>query len=797
MKKIYSKCYKAAGLLYVALLCMPVHAQLSSSEDKASNYADGEFTYGSGAGTGFVPWHFLSDTTPTSGYALSSSAAAGMGNVDTDGKAFMLYAYGGQGVSLARFFRGTGSVADPGDARSYLLPGQVFSIELAIGNRDGYKGIDITSGNQQDRLATLAVDGGHYRFGDMDFMNEIDNSVNHLFPFDPQSVFIIKAYQVTAGTPASPGVPEVLGTHYITLTRGDVTISTGIMPGNIGGFKVYNGSTSGDNPLNRIYFNNPRIERRCLDSTEWNGTEWSNGIPDITKQAVVSSGTLTIDDNMEMCTLYVTGTAQVIVQSGINLTVANEVNVAAGAFMAVENNANLIQIDNIQNTGSIKVFRNSSAIKRLDYTLWSSPVGGQNLFGFSPLTLANRFYTYNSSTNLYNAIPDLGPESVKEFEEGQSYLIRVANNHPTSATIWQGEFEGLPNNGTVTVPMNSNDDPDYRFTLVGNPYPSPISIDRFIDRNALSITGQLWFWRKTNNPATGSYCTVMADGDYVGNDALEDTEAFDPLGVIRTGQGFFIEALSASPGNVIFNNSLRVPDNSNRFFRTAANGEVSVNRLWLNVSKEGKYYGQTLINYRTGATMGLDYGMDGKARVNDGAIKLYSISGDESLAIQARSLPFSDGDVVQLGLRAEEAGTLIIVLDKFDGLFTTQDVYLEDTYLNVFHNIKNGGYEFATEAGNFTDRFRVVYSETLDTDLPDNTANSLIVYKQGNSIHLNSGNAAIASVEIFDVRGRKLFNTDAVNANEMTIGTLLPQQQFLIINTVTESGVKISKKIIF
>lgn len=792
MKHIYFKCFKAACALSLALLSGNASAQNPTSQDNASNYEMGEFIPGSAAGSGFVPWQFISETTPTSGYAISSSAAAGMGNVDTDGKAFMLYAYGDAGISLVRYFRGTGSIADPGDARSVLLPGQVFSIEVAVGNRNGYKGIDILSNDQSDRLATLAIDEGHYRFGDMDNMNEIDNSVNEFFTFDLESIFIIQARQLTSGvTQFDPG------TYEITLTRNNVTISTGVMIGNIGGFKVYNGGTSSDDPLNRIYFNNPRIERRCPNITTWNGTEWDNGVPNITKTAVIASGTLTVSEDMQMCTLYVNNTAEVIIESGVNLTVANVVNIATTASMLVENNANLIQIDNIQNTGNITVQRNSSPIKRLDYTLWSSPVTGQNLFNFSPETLPNRFYTYDSTDNLYSAIPGLGDESETIFEKGRGYLIRAANNHPDVPTVWEGEFEGLPNSGTVSVPLNTSNDPALRYTLVGNPYPSAISIEEFVKRNSLNINGQLWFWRKTNNPETSSYCTVMADGDYVGNGALQDSEAFDPQGVIRTGQGFFVQASSSSPANIIFNNSLREADNSNRFFRNAMDNQPENNRFWLNIAKGNNFFGQTLVNYRTGATMGIDYGMDGKARVNEGSVKLYTVEGENTLAIQARSLPFTSEDVVQLGFRAEESGTLTIVLDKYDGLFATQNIYLEDTYLGVNQNIKNSGYEFATEAGTFNDRFRVVYAEALDTDVPPLSAGNIIVYKQGNALNINAGKTNLKSVELFDVRGRMLFAADSINAAETSITSIQPQQQFLIINAVTENGVKISKKIIF
>jgi len=783
MKQIYFKCFKTASILFLALLAGQTYAQNPTSHDEASNYAEDEFTYGSGKGVGFVPWQLLGGSE-TSGFSLGSSTAVGLGNINTGGQAFYIYGYNEQGVGATRYFRGTGSVADPGDARSYLLPGQVFSVKIATGNGSGYKGIDITTDDGAVRLATFGIALGNYRFGSEDdgsfviVNDELNPSVN--------SIFTIEAFQLTDTT------CEIR----LTSDTGD-TVTTGEKSGTIGGYKLYVGTTNGDNPQNRIYFNHLLVERRCPDVTTWNGTEWSDGKPDITKTAVVASGLLTIDEDLEMCTLFVSGTAQVIVESDVNLTVANFVNVAPTASMEVENNANLIQIDNIQNSGKIKVYRNSSPIKRLDYTLWSSPVTGQNLFGFSPETLPNRFYTYNSATNIYNTIQGLGEESGTIFEKGHGYLIRVANNHPDTPTIWEGAFEGLPNSGTVSIPMNTSNDPSQRYTLIGNPYPSAISVEKFVSRNSLNITGQLWFWRKTNNPATSSYCTVMADGDYVGNGALEDSEAFDPQGVIRTGQGFFVQAASSSPANIIFNNSLREADNSNRFFRNAMNSETENNRFWLNISKGGDYFGQTLVNYRTGATMGMDYGMDGKARVNEGSVKLYTIEAENMLAIQARSLPFSTEDIVPVGFRAEEAGIFTIVLDKTDGLFTSQNIYLEDNYLGITHDIRDGGYEFATEAGTFNDRFRVVYAEALDTDIPSVSGNGIIVYKQGNVLNINSGKINLTSVEIFDVHGRTIFKKDAINATETSISSLQPQQQFLIVTAITESGVKISKKLIF
>ena len=47
--------------------------------------------------------------------------------------------------------------------------------------------------------------------------------------------------------------------------------------------------------------------------------------------------------------------------------------------MTFENNAPLLQINDVPNIGNISVKRNSSSLMRLDYTLWSSPVTNQNI----------------------------------------------------------------------------------------------------------------------------------------------------------------------------------------------------------------------------------------------------------------------------------------------------------------------------------------------------------------------------------------------------------------------------------
>jgi hypothetical protein len=72
----------------------------------------------------------------------------------------------------------------------------------------------------------------------------------------------------------------------------------------------------------------------------------------------------------------------------------------------------------------------------LDYSLWSSPVSGQEK-AFSPNTWNNRFYTYNPSSNIYVAV---AAPATTDFALGK-WLLNSYNDHPTTPTIWNGMFK--------------------------------------------------------------------------------------------------------------------------------------------------------------------------------------------------------------------------------------------------------------------------------------------------------------------------------------------------------------------
>jgi len=524
-----------------------------------------------------------------------------------------------------------------------------------------------------------------------------------------------------------------------------------------------------------------------INSTTWtsaSGGSWDNGTPSATTAAIIEYD-YTSAGNLDACSLLVTNNANVLITSGDSVNLIGSLTVDSGSSFTLENNANLLQEETSNNnSGAIIVNRNSSALLRQDYTLWSAPVAGQNLLDFSPSTVTSRFYTYSTTANQYSSVVP----STTDFANATGYLIRMPNNHPTTPTVWTGTFEGVPNNGDYTFTMTDNG-VGQRFNAVGNPYPSPLNAVDFVSNttNAANTTGTLYFWRKTNNAASPSYCS-WTTGGFVTN---SEAQVFDPNDVLQTGQGFFVEA-SGNGTSLEFNNTMRIDDHANQFFRMQS---TERHRIWLNATNAEGLFSQTLVGYMTNATNDVDYAIDGK-HINDGAIALTSLINDETFVIQGRSLPFETTDVVPLQFKATSAGNYTIAIDHVDGLFLeSQPIYLRDLTMGFDHNLKVAEYNFTSDAGTFSNRFEIVYESTLTVSNPI-LENTVVVYSKNKTIEINSGSVPMNNVKVFDMRGRLVAEQKDVTATTISIQLERVANQVLIVQLSSIDGQTISKKVV-
>jgi hypothetical protein len=529
-----------------------------------------------------------------------------------------------------------------------------------------------------------------------------------------------------------------------------------------------------------------------INTTTWDGSTWSNGAPTITTTAYMT-GNYSEATDLFACTLTVSNNAVVSIPSGFDVTLNGALTVNTGSSFTLNNNANLLQQTEVANSGTISVKRYTAPLFRLDYNLWSSPlIGSQTLLNFSPST-SNipptniRFYTYNTTTNLYNSVT---PTSTT-FDSAKGYLIRMPNNwisYGASATpaSWLGTFTGTPRNGALNYTL-VNTGTTTSYNAVGNPYPSALLLDNFITDNSSNIEGTLWFWRKWNdNNNLVSYSTCSTIGCTLNNNA---TYSDDNL--ISIGQGFIVKAKTGQT-NVNFTNSMRSSANVNQFFK---NTNTETDRYWLKLTNTANIStGQNLIAYVPDATNSYDNGLDG-LYLNDGSIAFYSLADTKEVVINARP-SFEANDIIPLVFKTNVADTYTFSVNQKEGLFNgSQDIYIRDNFTNSVQNLTLNNYTFTSDIGEFASRFDILYQNSLGVTNSDFNPNQVIIYNKDETIYVNTGNTLMNSLKIFDIRGRLLFTQSEINDTKTSV-KLYTENKVLLVKITSQNGQVINKKIV-
>ena len=90
----------------------------------------------------------------------------------------------------------------------------------------------------------------------------------------------------------------------------------------------------------------------------------------------------------------------------------------------------------------------------------------------------------------------------------------------------------------------------------------------------------------------------------------------------------------------------------------------------------------------------------------------------------------------------------------------------------------------------------VRFFQTLGLTNPNLDANSILISKNNSTININAGNYNIENVEVFDLLGRKMYESKKINSNTASISNLSVAKQVILIKVTTNQGT-ITKKMIF
>ncbi len=525
-------------------------------------------------------------------------------------------------------------------------------------------------------------------------------------------------------------------------------------------------------------------------TTTWNGVSWNNGDPDLTTD-VIFTGNFSSTGNLNAKSVLVSNGAQVTINNAHSLTIENNLTVNTDSKLTFENNASLIQNNAAAtNLGNINYKRSSKPMLLYDYTYWSSPVSNQTLSTFSPQTASGNFYSFNATTNSW-----VNENKSNTMLPATGYIIQTPKNFSSSSRqAFDGEFIGIPNNGDYTVNLIEHDPAILNYNFIGNPYPSAISIDGLFDSTTI---GALFIW--THN--TGVTNNIYTKEDYAIRTWTTGTQAISggeiPNDYIAAGQGFF--ASSSTNATFTFTNDMRVSGNNDLFFKRKPKLMAKPKNyyFWLNLTNTGGAFKQLALGYQEGATNNYDFGVDAAAAVGT-YVSFYSLIGTNGYAIQGRAYPFNANDVIPLGYATTILGQLEIKLDRNDTFFNTQNIFLEDITLGVYHNLKNAPYTFNSEIGTFNNRFAIHYFDpNLSIDEYLNQKNNLKIAVLNNELNINSSTDSMKSVEIFDVSGKSIYCLNNENQNKITISNLTSKNETLIVKVVLSNNTIVSQKIIF
>ncbi len=550
----------------------------------------------------------------------------------------------------------------------------------------------------------------------------------------------------------------------------------------------------------------------CTSTTTWTiAGGWDNGVPDLTKEAILAEDYSTSDGGFTSCSLTIGSGVKLVIKNNDHIEVNNDI-INTG-MIRIKPQGALVQKNNTATFINSSTATNPVIVDKLtapmqewyEYTYWSSPLENVTIGDFLPTTSSYRLFKFVAANfsdvvkeDLNNNVLISGRDDIDDNSNDWVTISRstvMAGGIGYSATLGSDDLKELPagseiirrfkgsvlNSGIVNVTVERNDDDptnmDNNWNLLGNPFASAIDATMFFNQNIYdavtnptgALEGAIYFWSHVTPPSettNGNEPLNFDVNDYAILNLTGNTagERYAPDDYIPSGQGFFVSFSNDYPsntGNVVFTNEMRVTGNNDKFFKE----EKKHNKLWLNLTSDNGVYSQVLIGYIDGASKANDGSLYDAERIfsGDSAMLYSTIENDENTyAIQGRSPEdLNKKESIGLGVTtAISSSTLYTIsIDRFEGkFFNNKTIYLKDYVTGIIHNLKKSDYTFISEIGSFKERFEIVFKNSEDYENSNDLLS--IIELQNNKVKFSlKGNRKIKKIVISDTYGREVFIT--------------------------------------
>ncbi|WP_194766623.1 T9SS type A sorting domain-containing protein [Tamlana sp. I1] len=559
------------------------------------------------------------------------------------------------------------------------------------------------------------------------------------------------------------------------------------------------------------------------DEIIWDGANFTGGsgtnnapdnINDTCKKLIIESGEVTLTENAHVDKIEVKPGAILNIASGIFITAETRITIDGTLNLLGE--AQLIQKHNqtskSSGSGNLTVSQQGTANLH-NYNLWSAPVNTagnwhlENLedeYGIvvnfttshdavygSPLTLSSYWlHSFNGLSDNYSHWNQISPTSA--LPPGYGYTMKGSG---ASSSLQSYTFRGTANDGNYSLSATAGND-----ILIGNPYPSALDANQFIEDNLSVIDGTLYFWEQFGE--VNSHLLADYEGGYATYTKMMGTPAVSnaavphngsgspdkgaPTQFIPIGQGFFVTVINS--GTLIFNNAQRAfataSANGTVFFKTNSKSKTQQTqnadnrpKLWFKLTEPNGRHKTIGLGYDSQATHNFDKGYDAKSYDNLDN-DWYWVSNNEKLVIQA--LPeINIQDELPLEVKVTHAGSYAFSIRDMHNIPSTLDIYLKDNIQNTYYNLKEKEVALTLDANTDANQFSIVFQKdsTLDTEIK-NEANAHTSYNASTktlTLHPKEAVESSEYIQIYSTLGQEVLTlkqpkSNAINVSQLTDG---------------------------
>ena len=358
-------------------------------------------------------------------------------------------------------------------------------------------------------------------------------------------------------------------------------------------------------------------------------------------------------------------------------------------------------------------------------------------------------YTYNATKvngSRYVSVPNT---NYTNLSPGTGYCVNIRGNRNSSTVNCTNQLaSGTPSppeavtlsaTGTLTtgdMTLALNDTTLHKYTLLANPYQSPISFKAVQMSNASRINNKMWTYSPFGN---GNYTTysqgVIANGATGYDNVYGD--------YIAIGQAFFVEA--NANGNIVFHESHKT---NGTIPNTQYFGESTVDpliRVGLRTPQD-TLLDEIVVRFNKNGSPGYNENNDAVS-FSSANEALVSLKGSKKLAIATHPLVVS-ADSIELGITNNSSEALRFSF-TYQGFDTTQAITLIDNFLGLKQEIRsNPVYDFnitSNSASKGNTRFKVIIANItplavnpITVSVIPNIEGAMIKWSQKNQINLQS-----------------------------------------------------------